>query len=267
MRGILAGMAVAACIWAGAAAAGAARTWEVDGIHVAIDSGEERERLTVSRDGAPPVTLVEDFRLSVREPVTESITGTATPHLAVTGWSGGAHCCFTLHIIELGPQPRLVQSIDAGHSGVDLFSQMDGDPALEIALPDWSYASWPHDFATSPVPRVIMRWDGRQYAPSAKLMRAGTMLYQMQDRRQPETDEETMGAIFQDTLDMIYAGRMKAARTLLKQLLPPTPDNRKLEQAFFNCKLPASPWWPFIAGLNSLPAKPPAANCAPAGKG
>lgn len=273
MRGFVAGMAVATWVWAAAAAAGEPRAWEVGGTRVTVETvapapGADRdasERLTVSRDGAAPVVL-EDFRFSLREPKGENVTGGGTPLLVATGWSGGAHCCFTLHIIDMGAQPRLVQSIDAGHSDLDLFVQLDDDPALEIALPDWSFAYWPGSFGGSPVPRVILHWDGQKYVPSAKLMRAGTMLYQMQDRRQPQSEDDTIQAIFQDTLDMIYAGRMKAARTLLKQLLPPTPENKRLEQAFFDCKLPSSPWWPFIAGLNNLPAKPAAAGCeAPKG--
>lgn len=260
MRGILASMAVAICVWTGAAAADEPRSWDIGGARVTMESSEDGERLTVSRDGASPVT-VADFRLRLREPLGESVTGGTTPQVVVTGWGGSPHCCFTVHIIDLGAQPRLVQSIDTGHSGEDLFRQIDDDPALEIALPDWSYAYWLGGFDNSPVPRVILHWDGHQYVPSAKLMRAGSMLYQMQERRQPQSEEESVGAAFQDTLDLIYAGRMKAARTLLKQLLQPTPDNKRLEQLFFDCKLPASPWWPFVAGLNNLPAKPPATGC------
>lgn len=263
MRGILAGMAAMMVMtaWSGPALAVEARAWDVDGTHIAVEDGANGQRLTVSRDGAEAVRL-DGQRLFLREPLGGSVTGGAVPQLVATAWSGGTHCCYTLHLIELGERPRLIQSIDAGHSDVDLFAQLDDDPALEIVLPDWSYAYWPGSFANSPVPRVILKWDGQRYAPSVKLMRAGTMLYQMQDRRQPQSDEETIGAVLQDTLDMIYAGRMKAARTLLKQLLPPTPENRRIEQALFDCKLPSSPWWPFVASLNNLPAKPPAEACA-----
>lgn len=264
-RRLLTGLGFALAAWtATPAGAEEPRAWSLDGTRVRVEAHPEGgERLVVERDGAAPLTIA-DHRLNVRAPVGENVTGGTTPQLVVTGWSGGSHCCFTVHLVDLGAQPRLVQSIDAGHTDVDLFNQFDDDPALEIGLPDWSFANWPYNFATSPVPRVILHWDGQQYVPSAKLMRAGTMLYQMQERRQPHSEEETVSAIFQDTLDIIYAGRMKAARTLLKQLLPPTPDNKRLEQAFFDCKLPSSPWWPFVAGLNNLPAKPPAATCPPA---
>jgi hypothetical protein len=269
MKHILTGALCLLAVYGAPAWAEGARSWDIGGAHVTVekvppkpgtDEAEPSERLTVRRDGADAIVL-EDYRFALREPKGENLTGGTTAQLAITGWSGGAHCCHTLHIVELGEKPRLLQSIDAGHSDIDLFAQMDDDPALEIALPDWSYAYWPGSFGGSPVPRVILHWDGQKYAPSAKLMRAGTMLYQMQERRQPQSEDEMVSAVFQDTLDMIYAGRWKAARTLLKQLLPPTPDNKRLEQEFFDCKLPSSPWWPFVAGLNNVPAKPPAATC------
>lgn len=260
MKRLLMGTACLLAAWTAPAQADEARAWDLGGTHVTIEGPVSAQRLTVTRDGAGPVTI-EAYTLTAREPVGQSVTGGTTPQLVVTGWSGGAHCCHTIHIVDLGERPRLIQSIDAGHTDVDLFAQLDDDPAQEIALPDWSFANWPGSFANSPVPRVILHWDGQQYVPSVKLMRAGTMLYQMQERRQPRSEDEATAAIFQDTLDMIYAGRWKAARTLLKQLLPPTPDNKRLETEFFDCKLPSSPWWPFVASLSNLPAKPPAAHC------
>lgn len=264
MRRLLTGLGCLLAAWSAPAAADEARTWDFAGTRVHIEAtADGGERLNVERDGEAPLTVTA-HRLGVRDPAGQNVTGGATPQLVVTGWSGGAHCCFTVHLLDVGPRPRLIQSIDAGHTDIDLFNQFDDDPALEVGLPDWSFTNWPSDFANTPVPRIILHWDGQQYVPSSKLMRAGTMLYQMQPRRQPQSDAETVAAIFQDTLDMVYAGRMKAARTLVKQLLPPTPENKALERELFDCRLPASPWWPFIAGLNNLPAKPPAANCPPA---
>ena len=263
MRRFLIGMVCALGAWNTAAWGAEAQNWDLNGTRVTIeDIPVGGQRLTVRREGAADLSLTAQ-KLTPRDPVGENITGGATPMMVVTGWSGGAQCCYTVHIIDLGAQPRLVQSIDVGHSDAALFNQFDDDPALEVGLPDWSFVNWPFgDFATSPVPRVIMDWDGQQYVPSSKLMRAGIMLYQLQERRQPHSEQEIIGAVFQDTLDMIYAGRMKAARTLLKQLLPPTPENKRLEKEFFDCKLPSSPWWPFVAGLNSMAAKPPASGCA-----
>lgn len=252
--------AALAVAWAAPAWGEGAQAWNLAGTQATVENTQGGQRLTVTRDGTAPV-IVEAMTLIVREPAGQSVTGDSEAQMVVTGWSGSDRCCHTIHIIDLGPTPHLVQSIDAGLAAIDPFMQLDDDPAMEIALPDWSFANWPGSFANSPVPRVILHWDGRQYVPSPKLMRAGTMLYQLHDRLQPDSEEAMLGTVFQDTLDMIYAGRWKAARTLLKQLLPPTPENKRLEQAFFDCKLPSSPWWPFVAGLNNVPAKPPAAGC------
>lgn len=260
MKRLLIGMACALAAWSTDAWAEDTRAWDFAGTRVTIEDVEQGQRLTVRRDGAQPVSL-EAWRLSVRDPAGANLTGGTTPQLVVNGWSGGTHCCYTVHLVEIGEHPRLIQSLETGHSGSDPFTKLDDDAAHEITLPDWSFANWPGSFANSPVPHVILHWDGQQYVPSPKLMRTGTMLYQMQERRQPQSEEETVSAIFQDALDMIYAGRMKAARTLLKQLLPPTPNNTRLQREFFDCKLPSSPFWPFVAGLNNLTPKPVAANC------
>ena len=258
MKRVLFGLACLLAAWTPTAGAEEIRAWDIAGTRVSIDPlPEGGARATISRDGAQPLTL--DARgLRLREPADDNLTGTGTPLLALTAWSGGDHCCYTTHIVALEPQPRLIQSLDTGPVDVDLFNQFDATPALEIGLPDTSFIGWPGDGAPSPLPRVILHWDGSQYVPSAKLMRAGTMLYQMQERTQPHNETEAAAAIFKDTLDMIYAGRIRAARILLKQLLPPTPENKRLEREFFDCKLPSSPWWPFIAGLNNMPAKAPA---------
>lgn len=261
MRRLLIGTACLLTAWPLSGRADDGRWWDFAGTQVSIDKQPDgSDRATIRRDGAAAVTI--DARaLRVREPAGGNVTGGTTPQLVLTAWSGEEQCCYTVHLVELGETPRLIQSLELGRSDIDVFNQFDDDPALEVGLPDWSFAGWPSGMAFTPVPRVILHWDGERYEPSSKLMRAGTMLYQMQDRRQPNSEEETVAAIFKDTLDMVYAGRMKAARTLLKQLLPQSKENKELERAFFDCKLPASPWWPFIAGLNHLPAKPPAARC------
>lgn len=258
MKRVLFGLACLLAVWTPTAGAEEIRTWDIAGTRVSIEpQAEGGSRATIARDGAAPLTF-DAREIRMREPAGENVTGSGVPQLVLTAWSGGDHCCFTTHMVELGPQPRMIQSLDTGPVDVDLFNQFDNDSALEIGLPDISFIGWPGNGAPSPLPRIILHWDGKQYVPSAKLMRAGTMLYQMQERTQPHNEAEAAAAIFKDTLDMIYAGRIRAARILLKQLLPPTPENKRLEQEFFDCKLPSSPWWPFIAGLNNMPAKAPA---------
>lgn len=273
MKRPLTGMIAALALYTGTAWADDGRVWEIGGNHIVIEDvaapangdREGSQRLVVRRDGRDIVSI-DDFRLHPREPVGANITGGTTPQLVVTGWSGGAHCCYTLHIVELGATPQVIQKIDAGHSDVDLFAQLDEDPALEISLPDWTYAYWPYSFAGSPVPRVILHWDGRQFSPAAKLMRNAAPLSQLRDRRQPQTPQESIAAIFQDALDMIYAGRLVESRTLLKVLLPDTAEAKALRKAFYDCKLPSSPWWSFVARLNNVPATP-AKQCPTAESG
>ena len=100
----------------------------------------------------------------------KDITGRGVPNLVVSEWTGGAHCCFSAHVFELGKHFRKIASLDAGHGKLD-FQDLDGDGSLEAILHDWSFAYWPRSFAESPAPRVILRFRDGRYQVAPDLMR------------------------------------------------------------------------------------------------
>jgi hypothetical protein len=89
------------------------------------------------------------------------------PDWAVISWSGGAHCCRTLHIISLGEEPILVDSLKLEHSPFLGFEDMDGDGQVELTVDDWTFAYWNAPFALSPAPKIILslRADGFHLRP------------------------------------------------------------------------------------------------------
>jgi len=101
----------------------------------------------------------------------KSITGENRAELAVLGWSGGAHCCFTLYIYALGNRPYLIQKVDQGHSDGVRFVHLSPDPVPEIIINDWTFAYWKISFAKSPAPEVILKYNGQHWAFSPDLMR------------------------------------------------------------------------------------------------
>jgi hypothetical protein len=104
------------------------------------------------------------------EPRATDVTGDGFPEALIAEWSGGAHCCFTLHVFQFEPAFR-TQQIDLGDSDCGVFVQADDDLALEICQPDWTFTYWDASFAQSPVPFILMDFDGFGWRPSAALMR------------------------------------------------------------------------------------------------
>lgn len=99
------------------------------------------------------------------------ITGDGQPDLVVSEWAGGANCCLTLHIFEIGRHFRKIGEIDAafGDQGPH-FVHFDKLPGLQIQIYDWTYANWHTDFADSPAPKVILQYKRGKYRVAPDLM-------------------------------------------------------------------------------------------------
>ncbi|HSV28752.1 MAG TPA: hypothetical protein VLL76_04310 [Candidatus Omnitrophota bacterium] len=219
---------------------------------------EPEQRLVVAKTGQKALEI-SSYRIYLREPEGSSVTGGRTPQLVASEWSGGAHCCFTYHIIELGASPKIIQTIEGGHSDVK-FRQLDGDPAIEIELTDWAFAYWPSSFADSPAPTVILDWDGKSYIPSADLMRNSA--YATHRQSQPAGGTKTaIERAVDEALNLIYAGQWQEAERVLDETLPKSEEGQNVRRDLYQCRLQGSRWWPFIAKLNGVPATPAAEHC------
>lgn len=102
-----------------------------------------------------------DGRLWLGTPGTElnsigDVTGDQIPDLIFSSYTGGAHCCWTLYLVQLGHEVREVQTLALAHSDGVQLRNIDNDAALELTdLADWSYAykfgSFANSFARSSV--------------------------------------------------------------------------------------------------------------------
>jgi hypothetical protein len=45
-------------------------------------------------------------------------TGDGTPDLAVSYYSGGAHCCFSMYFYELGDEVKPIKALNTGDAGI-----------------------------------------------------------------------------------------------------------------------------------------------------
>ena len=157
----------------------------------------------------------------------------AAPNLILTGWSGGAHCCFTLHVFSLAP-PLVHQAIAVDDNDeVGFLAEGDAPPRLRLA--DFAFAYWRASFAESPAPRLILRFDPatRRYRPDFAAM------------RQDKPDDAALAALAAQSggarptpalwgamLDLIYSGNAPAARHLLDLAWP---KGQRGERHFVAC--------------------------------
>jgi hypothetical protein len=104
------------------------------------------------------------------EHVGEPLTGGRTPGLVIQAFSGGMHCCSQATVIALGPQFKVLGTID-GADGEIVFDDLDGDGIPEVKLGDWRFAYWrDYAFVDTQVPDVILRWKDGAYRPACDLM-------------------------------------------------------------------------------------------------
>jgi hypothetical protein len=71
-----------------------------------------------------------------------NITGGAEPQLIVNSWSGGAHCCYSFMVLQLGKEFRVVANLDAQDSEYAHFEDVDHDGKYEFVTNDWTFAYW-----------------------------------------------------------------------------------------------------------------------------
>ena len=84
----------------------------------------------------PEATSTDDPH-DVPHPFT-NITGNGIPDLVVAEWSGGAHCCMTYYVFELGDTFRQVATIEAEHADAS-FDDLDGNNIPVVQMRDWHY--------------------------------------------------------------------------------------------------------------------------------
>lgn len=228
------------------------------------------DRLVVYRAGEIVYFIADqriylDFFPSVepREiPLGTDVTGDGRPNALFETWSGGAHCCITLVVLEIGARFREVARI-GGLDSEFIVEDLDGRPGLEIKMRDAHYVYWKASAAGSYMPLVILAYDGEAYRMAAELMRrpppgegewaALIRAVREDDKGYAFSLETPPPALWRVMLDLIYSGNMAQARPFLDAAWRPHwPRDGETFYRVFLCRLQGSPHWPDIARLNGL---------------
>lgn len=104
-------------------------------------------------------------------PIGTDITGAGRPNAIVSEWDGGAHCCFTIHVFELGVAFKEIARIEADDSDTGKFVDPNHDGTYEFDGYEDVFANWRTSFASSPAPRIILKYRNGRFRLAYDLMK------------------------------------------------------------------------------------------------
>ncbi len=196
-------------------------------------------------------------------PIGTDFTGGGEPDVAVTEWSGGVHCCWTVHLFQIGATFGKIDDIYAGHSDPDYFQfvDVDGDRSLEFVGTDWTFAYWKTSFAYSPTVKIVLKYARGKYRLATDLMRSKEpSTREMQEialhcKQLYSADKNKFGSWWQifwsEVLKLVYSGNAKSALQLIDLAWPADgvgPKNQAIDD--LRQKLSQSPYYSELTAMN-----------------
>jgi len=200
----------------------------------------------------------ESVQTPARTPIKmgQSITSDKQPHLVVTGWTSGNHCCTTSYVFEIGPRFKQVAKIEALYFGTSEFRDLGGDGDLRLVTADWTFAYWNVPCSSAHCPTVILRYQDGRYVPDLELMKipapSQTQLEQWANSFQAKFAAPDLvnqwpapPEMWQKMLDLIYTGNMEVGWRLLDLSWPDRGGKQGFIKAFKK-QLSTSPYYAAI---------------------
>jgi hypothetical protein len=213
-----------------------------------LQNGREKFRLEGFRFYLGSRQSPEDSGLGL---LLEDVTGNGQPNLVVKEWSGGAHCCASFHVFELGEKFRHVQTIVAADNVEVWFENLDEDPALEIELRETCFAYWRTSFAGSPMPRVVLKYQEDTYKLAPDLMRqpppTASQIIELVAQTAEAADWRSDGrppvVLWEIMLDLLYSGNESAAWKFFDLAWPSEVGGKDAFRRDFLMQLSTSRYW------------------------
>jgi hypothetical protein len=97
------------------------------------------------------------------------LLGDGSQELGLETFSGGAHCCFGVSVLALGPGARHLLDVDLGNGGLGQPRQLTDDGPLQLVGSSDVFAYFNDlSFAASPFMPLIFAYDGAQYVEATR---------------------------------------------------------------------------------------------------
>ncbi len=142
------------------------------------------------------------------------------------GWSGGAHCCFKLYIINFKKKNPSVSAIFLNNAYEISFKDLDNDGIKEWIFYDDSYSYFLSSFVNSPWIKIVASYKNEKLILRPKLIgmvnKNKTPLKKVSIKLDKNgfltvSDEEKLAPIVESFLFYFYSGHLKKAINVLKQ--------------------------------------------------
>jgi len=173
---------------------------------------------TISAVGQPTAQI--EFASAFGDLTGTDLTGEGHPDVVIETYTGGAHCCFSTHVYDLGPVMTKMLETPVSNCG-GAFEELDGDGVFEFVTCDDSFAYVYCAYAGSPLVKVIYQYEpGRRYVPASPLFADQYIENIAAHREQAEEarpgemgewDNTTKCAVLPIVLDYLYAGNADLA--------------------------------------------------------
>jgi len=191
----------------------------------------------------------------------DDMTGAGLPDLLISEWSGGAHCCYTFHIFELGDTFRKLQSIPVFDADESAFVQRAGVKGLVLDTADYSaFAYFPSGFAGSPAGRVLLSFQEGQFRLDPGLMKAAapakgeTAKCAALFRKSREWKHSQPMGMWYYATDLIYTGHQTEALEFLKKSWGGSAEDREKYLSEYQTRLTKSVYYPQLKLLQQMGA-------------
>jgi hypothetical protein len=175
------------------------------------------------------VLAQHEFVYDVGEPPGTDVTGEGNPDVILQVFTGGAHCCFSTVVYDLGASLTKVLETPLSNCGGG-FEDLDGDGVMEYRTCDDLFAYRYCGFASSPMAEVVLQYEaGRGYVPASPRfpeIYAQTLAQHREwaESADPEAGDELDGttkcAVLWPVLDYLYMGDPAQAWAELDRLYP-----------------------------------------------
>lgn len=186
----------------------------------------------------------------------KDFNGDGKPNLVLEEATGGLGCCRDLVVFELGKEPKKLAVVEARGSNIE-FEDLDGDGFPEIKLLDDAFAYWEGPNPGSPMPQVILKWNGYLYDVASRLMissgpgpeqlkRSATKLRIINGG----ASEPEMRELSKKMLELIYTGNSEKAWLLFDMAWKKNTGRKDSFRERFESRCRTSRFWRGIEQLN-----------------
>ena len=183
------------------------------------------------------------------------VTGRGQPDMIVSLFTGGAHCCSIHYVFELGPQFKLLATLDDTNDDLAHFER-EADGRYDYVTADWTFGYWPTCFACSPSELVTLRWMGdangggfhlamdKMQTPAPTAAQWNKELSAAQ-KDVDSSDADYIGrTMWQTVLDLIYTGHSDLAWKFVDALGPKAQQSPLPTLGDFCGLLKQDTYWP-----------------------